>query len=87
VWQVDVSLILTDRGGLRGGAAAKKLRLIFLFLFHVPKCEIFDRSDFHIFTPESLSGLLTLGLKYKLVTLNFRGARHHLISDAYAERS
>jgi len=26
---------------------------------------------------------MTLGLKYKLVTLNFKGARHHLISDAH----
>ncbi len=35
----------------------------------------------------SLSGLVTLGLKYKLVTLTFGGARHHLISDAHAERA
>ncbi len=30
---------------------------------------------------------MTLGLKYKLVTLIFGGARHHLISDAHAERA
>jgi hypothetical protein len=29
---------------------------------------------------------MTMGLKYKLVTLIFGGARHHLISNAYAEQ-
>jgi hypothetical protein len=29
---------------------------------------------------------VTLGLKYKLVTLTFAGATHHLIFDAHAER-
>jgi hypothetical protein len=42
---------------------------------------------FIIFTPYSLSGLVTLGLKYKLVTLIFGGARHHLIYDAHPERA
>jgi hypothetical protein len=40
-----------------------------------------------IFAPLSLSGLVTLGLKYKLVTLIFGGASHHLIPDAHAERA
>jgi len=40
-----------------------------------------------IFATKSISGLVTLGLKYKLVTLIFGGARHHLISDAHAERA
>ncbi len=31
------------------------------------------------------SGLVILGLKYKLVPLTFGGARHHLISVAHAE--
>jgi hypothetical protein len=39
---------------------------------------------FRIFTPESLP---TLGLKYKLVVSIFWAARHHLISDALAERT
>jgi hypothetical protein len=30
---------------------------------------------------------VTLGLKYKLATLIFGGARHHLISDAHAEHA
>jgi hypothetical protein len=40
---------------------------------------------FMMLTPQSLSGLVTLGLKYKLVTLTFGGARHNLISDAQAQ--
>jgi hypothetical protein len=53
----------------------------------VPKCEIFDPSDFYDFYIIKLSGLVTLGLKYELVTLIFWGIRHHLISDAFAECS
>ncbi len=30
---------------------------------------------------------MTLGLKYKLDTLIFKGARHHLISDAHSDRA
>jgi hypothetical protein len=53
----------------------------------VPKCERFFSIAriFMIFTPWSLSGLMTLGLKYKLVTLNLDGTRHHLIFDEHAE--
>jgi hypothetical protein len=40
-----------------------------------------------IFTPYSLFELLTLGLKYKLVTQTFGGASHPLISDAHAQRA
>ncbi len=36
---------------------------------------------FMIFTPWSLSGLVTLGLKCKLVPFNFEGTRHHCISS------
>jgi hypothetical protein len=32
-----------------------------------------------------LPGLVTLGLKYKLCTVPFGKAMHHLISDAHAE--
>jgi hypothetical protein len=42
---------------------------IILICLKVPKCEIFDARIFMIFTPKRLSGLVTLGLKYKLVTL------------------
>jgi hypothetical protein len=48
----------------------------------VPNCEIFNPSDFHDFYtmwPKRLSGLVTLGLKYELITLTFGGARQHLI--------
>ncbi len=40
---------------------------------------------FMIFTPYSLSGLATLGLKHKLINLTFGVARHHLIADVHAE--
>jgi hypothetical protein len=41
-----------------------------------------------IFTPSSLSGLVTLGLKYKLVALiTFGDSRPHFISDAHAQCS
>jgi hypothetical protein len=53
----------------------------------VPKSEIFHHSDFHDFYTISLSREVTFGLKDKLVTLIFGGARHHLISDAQAERA
>ncbi len=39
---------------------------------------------FMIFT--TIKPLVTLGLKYKLVTLTYGEARHHLISDAHAKR-
>jgi hypothetical protein len=49
--------------------------LLSLFCLRVPKYEIFDRLDFHdLYTikPFWVGDLLvTLGLKYKLVTLNF----------------
>jgi hypothetical protein len=38
---------------------------------------------FMIFTPLSLSGLVNLGLKFKIVTLTIWGAMQHLISDAH----
>ncbi len=50
----------------------------------VPKCEIFHRLDFHDFYTIK-PFWVTLGLKYKLVTLILGGARHPLISDAHAE--
>jgi hypothetical protein len=53
----------------------------------VPKCEIFESSDFHYFYTISLSGLVTLVLKYKLVTFNFEGARHHLVFGVQAEHT
>ncbi len=34
-----------------------------------------------------MSGLVTLELKYKLVTFNFGGARHHLVFGAQAEHT
>jgi hypothetical protein len=45
--------------------------LNYFFTLKVPKCEIFDDSDFIIITPQSPSGLATLGLKYKLVIFIF----------------
>jgi hypothetical protein len=53
-----------------------KSRLWILLSIKVPKYEIFDRSDFR-----------TLGLKYKLATEIFWGARLHSISDAHADRT
>jgi hypothetical protein len=53
----------------------------------VVKCEIFDGSDFHDFDTRKPFWVGDLGIKYKLVTLIFRGARHHLTSDAYAQRT
>ncbi len=44
-------------------------------------------SDFHDFYIINPFWVVTFGLKYKLVTLNFGGTRHHLISDAYAEHA
>jgi hypothetical protein len=53
----------------------------------VPKCEIFDRSDFHEFYTIKLFWVGDFGVKYELkITLIFGGACHHLISDAHAER-
>jgi hypothetical protein len=40
----------------------------------VPKCEIFHRSDFNDFTPWSLYGRATLGLKLKKLKNIFRGS-------------
>jgi hypothetical protein len=40
---------------------------------------------FMIFTPQSLSGLVNLGLKFINVTLTFGGAMQHLISDAHTQ--
>jgi hypothetical protein len=45
----------------------------------VPSVRFSIAGIFMNFTPLSLSGLVTLGLKYKLVTLNFGEGRHHLI--------
>ena len=53
----------------------------------VPKCEIFDRSDFHDFCTINPFWVGDFGLKYKLVTLIQGGARHHLISGAHAEHA
>jgi hypothetical protein len=54
----------------------------------VPNCDIFDPLDFHDFyTIKPFRVLVTLWLKYKLVTLTFGGARHHLISDAHAQHA
>jgi hypothetical protein len=49
---------------------------------NVPKCEIFDRSDFHdFFTIKPFSFWVgDFGLKYKLVTLIFEGARHQFLT-------
>jgi hypothetical protein len=55
------------------------------FLLKVPKWEISDGSDFHDFYTAKPFWVVTLGLKYKLVTETFGGARHHLIADAHAQ--
>ncbi len=47
---------------------------------------LYDRSDFHDFySIKPFMCRMTLGLKYKLIILIFGGARHHFISDAYAQ--
>jgi hypothetical protein len=53
----------------------------------VPKCEIFDGSHLHDFYIINPFWGETLGLKCNLVILIFRGTRHHLISDAHAQRT
>ncbi len=55
---------------------------------NVPKCEIFDRSDFHDFyTIKPFSFWVgDFGLKYKLVTLTFEGARHQFLAHTLSVR-
>ncbi len=55
----------------------------------VPKCEIFDRSDFHDFytIKPFYVGDFWVKIYSNLVILIWGGARHHLISDAHAERA
>jgi hypothetical protein len=55
-------------------------------ILKVPKCEIFNRSDFHDFYTIKTFCVGDFGAKYKLVRLIFGGARHHLISNAHRER-
>ncbi len=53
----------------------------------MPKCEIFESSDFHYFftiKPFWVDGFV---VKYKLIILIFGGARPHLVSDAQAEHT
>ncbi len=51
----------------------------------MPKCEIFDRSDFPGFYTIKSSWVGDLVVKYKLIILIFEGAQQHLVSDAHAE--
>ncbi len=51
----------------------------------VPKCEIFDHSDFHDFYTIKPFWVGGFGLKYKTCYFNFWGTRHHLISAAHGE--
>jgi hypothetical protein len=52
--------------------------------FKVPKCEIFDRSDFPDFytIKSSWVGYLVVNSVYLLIILIFEGAKPHLVSDA-----
>ncbi len=53
----------------------------------MPKCEIFDRSDFPDFYTIKSSWVGDLGLKYNLIILIFEGAEPHLVLDAHAEHT
>ncbi len=53
----------------------------------MPKCEIFDRSDFHYFY--TIKPFWVDDFVFKVLTyyFNFGGARPHLVSDAQAEHT
>jgi hypothetical protein len=49
----------------------------------VPKCEIFNRSDFPDFY--TIKSSRVCDLVVKILTYYFKGAKPHLVSDAYAQ--
>ncbi len=53
----------------------------------MPKCEIFDRSDFHYFYTIKPFWIDDLGVKILTIFLSFGGARPHLVSYAQAEHT
>jgi hypothetical protein len=53
----------------------------------VPKCEIFDHSDFPDFYTIKSSWITDLVVKIFTCYLNFEGAKQHLVSGAYTEHT
>jgi hypothetical protein len=53
----------------------------------VPKCEIFDRSDFPDFYTIKSSWVGDLEVKISTYYFNFQGAKPHLVSVAHAEHT